>query len=187
MHRRVTPKLIAYASISTVTIFLGFASGTPELLAVATPLVLVMARGLVRGATDEVTVALSISEDRLIEGDEMTVSLELSSSSPVEAEMALGLPYGIEVVEGSRRITTSLHPGRIVYHQVILRGTRWGAHQIGVVGLRTRGPDALTYSERVVDLQRIVKVFPRSESLRTAHPTTHHPSLRRKRCGSRLG
>lgn len=167
MHRRATPKLIAYASISTVTIFLGFVSGTPELLAVATPLVLVMARGLVRGATDEVTVELSISEDRLVEGDEALLSLELSSASPVEVEVALGLPFGIEVAEGSRRITTSLHPGRIVYHQVTLRGTRWGAHQIGVVGLRTRGPDALTYSERVVDLQRIVKVFPRSETLRT--------------------
>jgi uncharacterized protein (DUF58 family) len=127
-----------------------------------------MARGLVRGATDEVGVALSISVDRLIEGDETILSLELSSPSPVEVEVALGLPYGIEVAEGSRRLTTALHPDQVVYHQVTLRGARWGAHQVGVVGLRTRGPDALTYSERVVEhLQQIVKVFPRSETLRS--------------------
>lgn len=166
MHRRATPKLITYASISAVTIFLGFVSGTPELLAVATPLVLVMARGLVRGASDEVTATLSIADDRLIEDDETTLFLELSSLSPVEVEVALGIPFGIEVTEGSRRITTSLDDGRVTYHQITVRGTRWGAHQIGVVGLRTRGPDALTYSERIVDLQTIVKVYPRSESLR---------------------
>lgn len=166
MHRRATPKLITYASISAVTIFLGFVSGTPELLAVATPLVLVMARGLVRGASDEVTATLSIADDRLIEGDETTLFLELSSLSPVEVEVALGIPFGIEVTEGSRRITTSLDVGRVTYHQITVRGTRWGAHQIGIVGLRTRGPDALSYSERIVDLQTIVKVYPRSESLR---------------------
>lgn len=166
MTRRSTPKLIAYAVTSIAAIFLGFLTGTPELLAVATPLVLVMARGLVRGAVDEVSVALSVSDDRLLEGDELTLSLELWSRSPVEVEVALGLPFGIEVTEGSRRVTTSLEPGRVAYHQVTLQGTRWGAHQVGLVGLRTRGPDALTYSERIVDLQRIVKVYPRSESLR---------------------
>ncbi len=163
---RTTPKLVAYLTIGVLAIVGGFVTGTPELLAMATPVLLIVARAVARGNEDEISVTFDVTEDRVFEGDEFDVIVSVESPSAREVEIGLALPYGFVPVNGVRRASLWLEADSPSEHRITLRADRWGAYGLGRVGYRVKGADALSYSERILDLTTLVKVYPHPENLK---------------------
>jgi uncharacterized protein (DUF58 family) len=161
-----TPKLKSLVALAGLGLLGGVALGRVELVVVASVFVVALLLGCVATPRPDHEVALELSEERCIEGDEIVATAIVSS--PVgwsEAELALAIPEGLEQVAPEQPVAFPLMPGAPSEHSLRLRAMRWGAHPLGLVGLRLHGPGRLLEFERVVDARRLVKVFPRFDRI----------------------
>lgn len=171
MIRAATPKLKTYVALSAWGFFLGVATGSIELVVVAAPFLGAVLVASVVSAPPSVDVDVTVSTDRCIEGDEVSVDLELrSSTSWNEVELALALPGGFELVDSERHPTVRLEAGVPLQHSWRLRASRWGGQRLGVVGIRLHGSGRLTVFEDVIDQHEIVKVYPGHDRIDKAIP-----------------
>ena len=149
-----------------LVMLLGLATGQVEVVAIAVPLILVVVRGVTTSHAPDITIDLEVDPDRLSESEAVTFTLTISSARPVaDLEIGLALPPVFEVLEGSPRTNLTLPDREPVTLSIRTRATRWGAHLVGVIALRSYGPGRMLVHGEVRDLRRVVKVFPRVEKL----------------------
>jgi uncharacterized protein (DUF58 family) len=162
--RRPSPKLGAYAGLAALGLFAALAAERPELAALASPFALIAALGLLLSREPEVSVDLSLSAERVFEGDEVPAVITVESPTGVsDLELLLILPPGLGAADGENRVALGLRPGERRQLPLKLSAERWGAYRVGDVILRARdGLGAFHWEARVHEL-RTFKAYPRPE------------------------
>jgi uncharacterized protein (DUF58 family) len=174
MTRSATRKLSSYLALTALSLFGGLAAGRPELVVIATPLVLVVIISLSTTSGPRVGVSIRLSDNRVLEGDELDVTFTLESEEDIaEVEFGLVVPPGLESVARYRTVALDLRGGEPAEHRWRLRAERWGAHQVGLVAVRVPGPGRLITFEDVIDLGQSVHVYPLSERVTRSVVPSH--------------
>src|SRR5437764_775674 len=100
MKRTASPKLGAYAGLAALGLLAALVLGRPELAVLATPFALLLFAGLASAREPDFVVGLTLDRDRALEGDEVTIVIELEARSPIERlELHVDLPETFEIVD----------------------------------------------------------------------------------------
>jgi uncharacterized protein (DUF58 family) len=163
--RAASPRVAAYAALGGLALIAALVTGRPELAALGAPFLLVLGVGLLTSADPELRASVRVDRDRLIEGDELTVEVELESAHGIERlELLLELPPGLAVADGDNPVALRLAGERTL--RVPLRAERWGAYGVGDLSVRARDPLGLFARTGRIRAAVPVKVYPTRESLR---------------------
>jgi len=168
--RRPSDKIAVYVGVAALALLAGLSLGRPELVAVAAPLAVLVVAGLAGARDPELEAGVRVDQDRVLVGDQVTVSLDLRAAARVERlEVLLVLPPGMEGPDAAVRtwaVAVTLAAGERRTLEVPVTCRRWGAHWLGDVHLRAHDRFRLFTWERHLDRHTPVKVFPVPDALR---------------------
>jgi uncharacterized protein (DUF58 family) len=169
VKRTASPKLGAYAGLAALGLLAALALGRPELAVLASPFALVLFAGLAPAREPDLLVSLHLDRDRAIEGEIVTITIDLHARTPVERlELHVPLPETFELVEGGTTpLTLRLAWDEERTIELQARCTRWGAYIIGELFLRAHDRLDIFAYEGTLDRRSPLKVYPRAEQLRS--------------------
>lgn len=171
MTRAASPRLEGFATLVAVGLLAALALRRPELAVVAAPFALVLAVGLRLGRAPRVEIGFALSNERVVEGEEVRAEIEVRSDRPVDRlELALELPPQVKLVDGAEALALRLRAGEERALPLTLTCTRWGLYDLGRLEVRVRDPLRLVVWQGTVDRTRRLKAYPRSETLRRILP-----------------
>lgn len=183
MTRRPSPRLRAYLVLGAAGLIAGVALGRPEPVLLVAPMLLAAFAALVLVEDPAIDADVSIDEDRVIEGDALTLDVRLTSTRRAPwVEVGVFLPGGLEhggapagdaatrqaaaraaVVTGIR--LDAARP-RSISVDVVAR--RWGSYQVGKVAIRARDRFGFFAFESTTQAAVALRVFPKPETLQRA-------------------
>jgi uncharacterized protein (DUF58 family) len=156
-------RLPVYAALAAAGLVAALALGRVEPVALAAPFLLAIVAGLAVHEP-QVSVGVSLDRDRMIEGDEVTATITLSSTRGADRfELFLPLPAGLKGVARAVR----LHAGEEQTIELPFRCDHWGVYSVGKVLFRARDMLGLRSWEGEGGEARPLRVFPREETLRS--------------------
>jgi uncharacterized protein (DUF58 family) len=162
-------RLPAYAVLAAAGLVAGLALGRVEPVALAAPFLLALIAG-VAAHEPEVSTGVSYDRDRVIEGDEVTAAIELSSTRGIDRfEVLVPLPPQL-ISEGVAAEAVRLRPGDQRTVELKLRCERWGLFTAGRVLFRARDVLGMRSWEGTVGEPQPFRVYPREETLRSLVP-----------------
>ena len=165
MNRAASPKLAGYAGLVGAALLAALGLRRPELVALAGAFVLPIALALAFERAPRLRIAAELGGERALQGEDVTLTLDVEGDAVERLELIVEIPLGIEVVEGSPRSVLRLSREDERVLELRLRCARWGAYVLG--GARVRAHDrfgVLLYEQRLEpDLP--LKVYPHAESL----------------------
>jgi uncharacterized protein (DUF58 family) len=168
VKRTASPKLGAYAGLAALGLLAALALGRPELAVLAAPFALVLFTGLASTREPELLISVELDTDRAIEGDLVTITIELRARTPIERlELHVPLPPTLELVEGASPLTLHLSWNEERSIELKARCNRWGAYLPGEIFVRTHDLLDLFGYEGTLDRRTPLKVYPRAEQLRS--------------------
>jgi len=162
----ISRRLPAYAALAAAGLVAGLALGRVEPIALAAPFLLALVAA-VAGHEPQVSVRASFDRDRAIEGDEVTATIELSSSRDIDRlELLVPLPPELSS-EGGAALAVRLRADEEHTVEVRLRCDRWGLFSVGQVLFRARDTLGLRSWEGAAGEAEPLRVFPSEETLRS--------------------
>ena len=164
-----SPRLSGYAALAASGLVAGLALGRLEPVALAAPFVLALVAAAV-GNQPEVAVHLSLDRERVLEGDEITATVELFSAGGVDRfELLPLLPRELRVERAPAR-ALHLRAGERRTVELTLRCERWGAFVVGPLLFRARDVLGIrTWEGRAGEAERL-RVYPAEETLLSLVP-----------------
>lgn len=167
MQRHATPRSITFVILVATLFLAALVSGRTEPVALAIPLFLALCYGTIAGDKPTLKVEVSVAGDRLLEGDDVDLSIKVSSTDLVpELDIALLVPRGFSVTS-PRSFRVRAQPDGPQELTVKLKAENWGVHEAGGVAVRAWGPGRLVTHEDVFPPGHFLKVFPRFERIVT--------------------
>jgi uncharacterized protein (DUF58 family) len=167
MTRSAAPKLAAYAGLAGLGLLAALVLGQPLLVTLAAPFALVLVAGLILGDDPGLRVAVALDRDRVLEGDEVVVEVDLSAARGIpRLDLLVGVPEGLVVERGGNPSSRRLEPEEPQTIELVLRAERWGAYLLGDVVLRGHDTLGLFRFDQLLPRNRQLRVFPREEQLR---------------------
>jgi uncharacterized protein (DUF58 family) len=164
--RAATPKLAGYAALAALGLFAGVAFGRAELVVLAAPFAIVLTAGLAFAREPELAARVALTPDRLLEGGETEVTVELVAATRVDRlEVALAVPRDAEAT-GDAAVGLALRAGEARPLELTLRFPRWGAYTAGRLALAAFDRLGLFVFEQELDARIPVRVYPQAERLR---------------------
>jgi uncharacterized protein (DUF58 family) len=164
-----SPRLSGYAALAASGLVAGLALGRVEPVALAAPFVLALVAAIARNQP-EVAVELSLDRERVLEGDEITATVELFSPGGVDRfELIPLLPPELRVEKAPAR-ALHLRAGERRTVELALRCERWGAFVVGPLLVRARDVLGIrTWEGRAGEAERL-RVYPAEETLLSLVP-----------------
>ena len=154
---------MALAGAAIVT---GLAGGAPELVVIATPMLLLIAVGLALCAEPRLTVEVALDHTRLIEGQSATITVVIRNDGPaVDLEAALERTSHVGVDPGGP-LLLRLGSGRSQSLTFAARPDRWGAHTVGPMVIRARDPLGVRVWDARLGDRMTLRSFPDEQRLR---------------------
>jgi uncharacterized protein (DUF58 family) len=167
LTRSASPKLGAYAGLAALGMLAALALGQAELAVLAAPFAVAVAVGVPWAADPGLRAWVTLDRDRIIEGGEVGVEVELESIAGTQRlEVLLVLPDGLEVM-GADSVALRLAAGSSRTTDFTVRAPRWGSYRLGEVALRTNDRLGFFTYETQIDQATPLKVYPHPEELRT--------------------
>jgi len=167
--RLTAKRLPVYAALAASGLIAGLALGRVEPVALAAPFILALL-ATVAGHEPHISVRLSLDRDRVLEGEEITATVELSSTGGASrVEILLPLPPHLTSSDNAVRavLVRDDEPQNI---EMRLRCERWGAVLVGPVGVRARSTLGIRSWEGHAGGRHSLRVYPREETLRSLVP-----------------
>jgi uncharacterized protein (DUF58 family) len=165
--RYSTPKLGGYVALTALGLLTALIFARPELALIAVPFAVTLAVGLSLARQPDVRVHVEVDRERVLEGDEITVEVELDARDAApRLELLLEVPPGLELQAGRNPIALRLELGEERTLELRLRCARWGAYRLGELHLRARDAAGLVAWEQTLDRAAALQVYPRPEALR---------------------
>jgi len=159
-------RLPVYAALGAVGLVAGLALGRVEPVAPAAPFLLALVAAVAE-QEPEVSVRASLDRDRVIEGDEVTATIELFSARGADRlELLVQIPRELSV-EGETARAVRLRPDEERTVELKLRCDHWGVFSVGQVLFRARDTLGFRSWEGGAGEARPLRVFPREETLRS--------------------
>ena len=169
MMTNASPKLPAFAALGAAGCLFGLALERPEPVLLGAPFLVALVIGVALMRPFDVQVSARLLDDRVNEGDDVTLDIELASAVPVSwVEVALRLPDGLAPVEEPAANLVTLAPGVVCQLQHAIHCRRWGGYLVGEIFVRARDPLGLFVRERWVHASLPLRVYPRPEMVRKA-------------------
>jgi uncharacterized protein (DUF58 family) len=160
-----TPRLRTAVWLTAVGLFVAFALGRPELVAVAAPFALLALAGL-QQRPRPLRGAFRLERDRVHQGDRVDGELALQAVSASDRlEVRFALPPGL-VVERDELRALALPAGATRTLDLALRCERWGAYSDARVRLRRYDRLRLVAEEQEIELGTLLRVYAEQEALR---------------------
>lgn len=154
---QVRPAAAVLATVAALALVLPLVVGRPLLLAVAAPLVVLLAAGHRADLPSAVTVTTSFGPRRVVEGEPVAVTVSAATPTPVDA-VRLELTPGRHLQATSATAATAVaEPTAEAAWEVTAR--RWGRHSLGTVHVGLTGGARLFAAQADVVLPTI-EVFP---------------------------
>src|SRR5437764_3430626 len=167
MTRTLSPKLVAYVSLTGVGFVAALALRLQELVVVAAPFALLPAISLLLARTPRLDVAVHLERERALEGEELDAQIALSAQAgAARLEVLLDLPRGVGVAEGDDPASLAIGDDDSRAVELRLHCERWGGYQVGRVFLRARDQFGFVSWEWEADRRAPLKVYPREEFIR---------------------
>lgn len=157
-------RLVPYCVITFGVLIGALLFGEGALAALAAPFAVALALGLRRSGPVEVTARLVLDSEQVLEGDVVTGRVEVTWSSPFDAQVLL---HRLKGVSAATEDDVSARAGgaSAVELPIRLQATRWGRHSVGEVWLRLTLPFGLvTWTGKVLEGPS-VRVLPDTERL----------------------
>ena len=171
MTRTASAKLSVYARASALAFAVGLLLGRPEIVVLATPFLLAATLGLALARKPAIEVESRLDRDRVLEEEEVTATVTLSSEAPVDRlELVVRLPAALELVDGTNPVALRLLPREPRNVELRLRCTRWGAYGIGEAVFRAGDRLGFFVWEGGGGETQALRVYPRAEKLRALVP-----------------
>jgi uncharacterized protein (DUF58 family) len=164
--RAASPKLAGYAGLVGAALLGALALRRPELVAVAGAFALPLALALAFERAPSLRLTAELERDRTLQGDELTLTLDVEGDQVERLELLIDVPAGLAVVDGSPRVVLRLGHDQDRSVDLRLRAQRWGAYLLG--GLRVRAHDrfGVLLHEQRLEPALPLKVYPHAETLR---------------------
>lgn len=167
MKRSANPKAAFYVGLGSCAVLLGVVLASPELVALGAPFLLVVIGGMAATVEPRLHVSVEGIDRRVLEGDDVTVRVSVSSDSLVRRlDLLLVLPWSAESVEGANPSALRLRPGETQKSEMEIRFRRWGSYPLGRTVFRIRGPFGLFFFEGATSDVGSVKVYPSTHRVR---------------------
>jgi uncharacterized protein (DUF58 family) len=154
---------MALAGAALVT---GLATGRPELVVIATPVLLLVGVGLAASGEPRLTAAIAINRERIIEGETATVTVTIRNhGAAADLEVALRRTAHVDA-NPAGPVLLRLPADAAQSLTFAARPQRWGAHALGPLVVRARDPLGLrVWEARLGDLAMLC-AFPEEQALR---------------------
>jgi uncharacterized protein (DUF58 family) len=157
-----------YTGLAATGLLAGLALGRPELVAVGAPMALLVIAGLAMAREPRVELGVAVDRERVVEGDEVVVTLTLRSATPVaRLELVPLVPERLSLPGQPRARSIRLLAGEPARVELRLRCERWGAQTLGGAHLRVHDPLRLFAWEWFVPGHQSLIVYPEPAGLRT--------------------
>lgn len=189
---RLTPRATGYAAIGIAALVGALGTSRPELAVVAAPFLALALMGLGATRARIVQGRATLSSERVMEGDEVTLHVELRAPAPVgHLEVLPALPEGISPAGGpeptdgpqptgrpeptgsprppGRRTPAGFRlsmPAGARREQLSLSCSRWGAYDLGTLHLRAWDRLGLSCAEGTLRARAPLRVLPPLATLR---------------------
>jgi uncharacterized protein (DUF58 family) len=159
--RTASPRLIGYASLSTVGLVAALALRRPELAVIAAPFALLLAIGTRMAREPRISVGLELESERALEGTDVGAVVTLGTDRAIDRlELLLRLPRAVDVAKGSKAHALRLRADETRELSLDLRCARWGVFDLGRMEVRARDVLRLvTWEARFEHTQRL-KAYP---------------------------
>jgi uncharacterized protein (DUF58 family) len=164
---RRSPKLGLYAGLAAIGFLTALVLGRPELAALGAPFAFVLVVGLALPAPARIEASLRPGRALAVEGDDLEAELVVSTNRAQRVELALPLPDGVLMKSDPGLLVLRVDPGRPRVLPIQLQCTRWGAHRLGDVLVRTSDLAGLRTLDRGLRGERVVRVYPHAERLQS--------------------
>jgi uncharacterized protein (DUF58 family) len=166
--RSAGPKLGVYAGLTAFGLLTALVLGQPLVVCLAAPFALVLALGLFFADDPGLEATVRIDRDRVLEGDEVVLEVELWALRGVtRLDMLVRLPEWLVVEEGDNPVSLRLQARETRTLTFRLRAGRWGAYVLGDVLLRGQDTFGLFRYDLSLPRDLELRVFPREEQLRS--------------------
>lgn len=167
MSPRVSPKVRAYLLLAGAGLITAFVLQRPEPALLAIPFLLALLVGLSLARSPAFSISLHLSQDRVVEGDTVVVTVALQATTAIpQLHLLLNLPEGLVPIDGQRVVDLTLAAGitRVVPQSLVCQ--HWGGYELGDVYLRLRDRLGVFVYEVHLDLRQPLRVYPRPEAVR---------------------
>jgi uncharacterized protein (DUF58 family) len=164
--RSALPKLRAYPALAAAALFATVVLGRPELVSLAVPFAVFLAVGLARLPAPDVRLALAVEPERVVEGDEAHLEVEVGSTSGVERlELRPLLPERLAWSEPGPAVFR-LGPGEERTFALPIRCPRFGAYRVGGCEVRAFDGFGLVVDTETVESELALRVYPEADRLK---------------------
>lgn len=167
MRLTISGRLGFYVALGTAGMLGALLLGRPEPALLVLPFLLAVALGLALARPPNLRAAVRVDRERLIEGEEVEVAVEVEALRPVPGlEVVLEVPAGTTVQRLDRSQPVGLAAGAVHVERWRLAPQRWGGRLRPRVEVRAR--DSLGFFTWRLGDERLgpLRVYPRPESLR---------------------
>ena len=165
--RYATPKLRGYVVLTALGLLASLIFARPELALIAAPFAVLLAVGLSLARPPDVRVHFEVDRERVLEGEEVTVEVELDArDSASRLELLVDVPRGLELIDRRNPLALRLELEEERRLELRLLCARWGAYRLGEVHLRATDAAGLLAWEQTLDRSSGLQVYPRPEVLR---------------------
>ena len=165
MTRAASPKLAGYAGLVGAALLAALGLRRPELVAIAGAFALPIALALAFERAPRLRIAAELGGERALQGEDVTLTLDVEGDAVERLELIVEIPLGIEVVEGSPRSVLRLSRENERVLELRLRCARWGAYVLGGVRLRAHDRFGVLLYEQRLEPDLPLKVYPHAENL----------------------
>ena len=166
MTRGTAPKAVAYAALGGLALLAALVLRRPELAALGAPFLLVLAAGFLTAADPGLVVRVHLDRETVLEGETVTVEVELETARTAErTEVLLEVPPGLVLIEGDNPVAVRVPGGPPHTLTFELRVERWGTYRVGRLSLRTRDPFGVFSRSGRFDAALPLKAYPQRETL----------------------
>ncbi len=142
--------------------------GRPEAAALGLPFLAAALAGALMAEAPELRASVALSAERVVEGETVDLELEVTSTRGVPwLQVQVALPTGL-AAEGRDPVGWRVREGRPRRLRLRLRAARWGAHPLGDILVRARDGLGFFAFEAVLPGDRVLRAYPREETLRRA-------------------
>lgn len=172
MTTRIKSQMLSALSLLAVALFLGLLTGRPECFLVGAPLLAMLLWTASVPWPAPVSLACAVSEDRLVEGGVVQVTVTLTAATAIpQVEVFAPVPARAELAAGRNRAVFGLRAGQPQQWQFTIRCTGRARFALGEVHVRVWDRTGLLSQEMHRPADTPVRVYPSAVPLRRPpHP-----------------